>query len=99
MRTKKNIFFKMLYAIVFFIHKHNQYLTGIQLRLETKVGERLRFQHFSCIVINEATIIGMNCLIFQGVIIGVGTSGIPRIGNNVILSSGAKIIRWHHYRK
>ncbi|WP_272869425.1 serine O-acetyltransferase [Paraprevotella clara] len=34
----------------------------------------------------------MNCLIFQGVIIGVGTSGIPRIGNNVILSSGAKII-------
>ena len=43
-------------------------------------------------MINEATIIGMNCLIFQGVIIGVGTSGIPRIGNNVILSSGAKII-------
>ncbi|WP_281792619.1 hypothetical protein [Paraprevotella clara] len=34
----------------------------------------------------------MNCLIFQGVIIGVGTSGIPRIGNNIILSSGAKII-------
>lgn len=92
LRTKKNIFFKMLYAIVFLIHKHNQYLTGIQLRLETKVGEGLRFQHFSCIVINEATIIGKNCLIFQGVTIGVGTSGIPRIGNNVILSSGAKII-------
>ncbi len=35
---------------------------------------------------------GQNCLIFQGVTIGVGTSGIPRIGNNVILSSGAKII-------
>lgn len=43
-------------------------------------------------MINEATIIGKNCLIFQGVTIGVGTSGIPRIGNNVILSSGAKII-------
>lgn len=43
-------------------------------------------------MINEATIIGKNCLIFQGVTIGVGTSGIPRIGNNIILSSGAKII-------
>lgn len=43
-------------------------------------------------MINEATIIGKNCLIFQGVTIGVGTSGIPRIGDNVILSSGAKII-------
>lgn len=92
LRTKKNIFFKILYGIVFLIHKHNQYLTGIQLRIETKVGGGLRFQHFSCIVINEATIIGKNCLIFQGVTIGLGTSGIPYIGDNVILSSGAKII-------
>lgn len=47
LRTKKNIFFKMLYVIVFLIHKHNQYLTGIQLRLETKVGEGLRFLEFN----------------------------------------------------
>ena len=83
----------MLYAIVFLIHKHNQYLTGIQLRLETKVGEGLRFQHFSCIVINEATIIGKNCLIFQGVTIGVGTSGIPRIGNNVTIGANAVVTK------
>lgn len=92
LRTKKNILAKIMYALVFLIHKHNQYLTGIQMRLETRVEGGLRFQHFSCIVINEATVIGKNCLVFQGVTIGVGTSGIPRIGNNVILSSGVKVI-------
>lgn len=92
LRQKKGIVFKLLYCIVFLIHKHNQYLTGIQIRLETKVGGGLRFQHFSGIVINEGAIIGHHCLIFHGVTIGLASSGIPRIGNNVILSSGCKVI-------
>lgn len=82
--------------MVFLIHKHNQYLTGIQIRLETKVGEGLRFQHFSGIVINEAAVIGHHCLIFHGVTIGAASSGIPRIGNHVILSSGCKVIGGVH---
>lgn len=82
--------------MLFLIHKHNQYLSGIQIRLETKVGEELRFQHFSGIVINEAAVIGHHCLIFHGVIIGAASSGIPRIGNQVILSSGCKVIAGVH---
>lgn len=86
----------MFYGIVFFIHKHNQYLTGIQIRLETRVGGGLRFQHFSSIVINEASVIGHHCLIFQGVTIGAASSGIPQIGNYVILASGCKVIGGVH---
>lgn len=33
-----------------------------------------------------------NVLIFQGVTIGLGTSGIPKIGNNVVICAGSKII-------
>lgn len=92
LRTKKNILAKVCYVIVFLIHKHNQYLTGIQVRLETNIGGGLRFQHFSGIVINEGCKIGKNVLIFQGVTIGLGTSGIPKIGNNVVICAGSKII-------
>lgn len=96
LRQKRGLIFKLLYGMVFLIHKHNQYLTGIQIRLETKVGEGLRFQHFSGIVINEAAVIGHHCLIFHGVTIGAASSGIPRIGNHVILSSGCKVIGGVH---
>lgn len=92
LRQKKNLFFKLLYGVVFLIHKHNQYLTGIQVRLETQIGEGLRFQHFTGIVINQRAVIGKHCLIFQNVTIGTSESGIPKIGNNVILTSGCKVI-------
>lgn len=93
--SKKGIIFKILYYLVFFIHKHNQYVTGIQIPLGTKVGKGLCFSHFSCIVINSHCIIGDDCTIFQGVTIGSirgPKGGVPTIGNNVVISSGAKII-------
>ena len=86
---QKGIFFKLLYRIVFLIHKHNQYLTGIQLPIGTQIGEGLCFAHFSCIVINSTALIGKNCTIYHGVTIG-GVRG-PK-GDNVVISSGAKII-------
>ncbi|WP_196245996.1 serine O-acetyltransferase [Bacteroides fragilis] len=92
---QKGIFFKLLYRIVFLIHKHNQYLTGIQLPIGTQIGEGLCFAHFSCIVINSTALIGKNCTIYHGVTIGGvrgPKGGAPIIGDNVVISSGAKII-------
>lgn len=92
---QKGILFKLLYGIVFLIHKHNQYLTGIQLPIGTQIGEGLCFAHFSCIVINSTALIGKNCTIYHGVTIGGvrgPKGGAPIIGDNVVISSGAKII-------
>lgn len=59
-------------------------------------GGGIRFAHYSCIVINGNAEIGSNCLIYQGVTIGssrgVHHSGVPKIGNNVFIGPGAKII-------
>ena len=33
-----------------------------------------------------------NCLIFQGVTIGYSSSGVPQIGDNVVLTSGCKLL-------
>lgn len=95
LKTKNWILFKFIYQIVYLIHKHNQYLTGIQLPIGCKIGKGLNFSHFSCIVINEKSIIGENCTIFQGVTIGSvrgPKGGVPIIGDNVVICSGAKVI-------
>lgn len=95
LKEKRNWFHKILYGIVFLIHKHNQYLTGIQIAFGTQIGSGLTFSHFSCIVINSGAIIGKNCTIFQGVTIGSIRGikgGVPTIGDNVIIFAGAKII-------
>lgn len=55
---------KILLLVVKYIHKKNQYKTGIQLPIGTIVGGGLMFSHFSCVVINNKAIIGNNCTIF-----------------------------------
>lgn len=95
LKTKKGIVFKILFYIVFLIHKHNQYLTGIQIPIGTSVGSGLCFGHYSCIVVSKGTQIGNNCTIFQGTTIGNvrgPKGGTPKIGNNVVIAAGAIII-------
>lgn len=95
LKEKRNVFAKVLYLIVFAIYKHQQWLTGIQLAMGTKVGKGLCFGHFSCIIVNGNAKIGENCTIYQGVTIGSQRGpkgGVPQIGNNVVMFAGAKII-------
>lgn len=90
---KNNFISKILFKIVFLIHKHNQYKTGIQVDFKTNIGLGLFFNHFSCIVIDSSAIIGDNCTIMHGTTIGsVRSKGSPTIGNNVVLSAGSKVI-------
>lgn len=84
---------KILYYIVFFIHRHNQYKTGIQLPFGTTIGPGLCFSHFSCTVINVGAVIGNNFTMFQGCTVGSSRGiGIPVIGDNVVMSAGSKVI-------
>ena len=54
------------------------------------------FCHFSCIVIAQSVNIGKNVSIHQGVTIGRifngKYSGVPTIGDNVVIFSGAKVL-------
>ncbi len=94
LQTRKGLLWKFLFLIISLIHKHYQYLTGIQLSIGTQVGEGVNFPHFSCIIINGSDIIGKNCTIYQGVTIGSvrGKKGVPIIGDNVVIASHVQII-------
>lgn len=95
LKAKNGLFFKLIYAAVYLIYKHQQWLTGIQMPIGTKVGKGLVFAHFSNIVIGGGCEIGEYFTVFQGVTVGSfrdKKGGTPKIGSRVIVFAGAKII-------
>lgn len=79
-----------------FISQRTVRKTGIEIHPGAQIGRRLVIDHGTGIVIGETTIIGDDCLIYQGVTLG-GTGKDtgkrhPTIGNNVMISTGAKVL-------
>ncbi len=70
--------------------------TGIEIHPGAQIGKGFFIDHGSGVIIGETTIIGDNVTIYQGVTLG-GTGKEqgkrhPTIGNNVMISAGAKIL-------
>ena len=73
----------------------SQILTGIDLPCETRIGRRLKFEHFGGIIISGDTVIGDDVIIRHGVTMGLretGQRGAPTIGNGVEIGAGAKLL-------
>lgn len=70
--------------------------TGIEIHPGATIGRRLVIDHGHGVVIGETTEIGDDVLIYQGVTLGGTGKDIgkrhPTIGNNVMISSGAKVL-------
>lgn len=95
LKSSKNLFCRVCSIVVFAIHKHNQYKTGIQISIGHSIGGGLCFPHFGGIVINSGAKIGKNCTILQGVTIGSirgPKGGCPTIGDNVVIAAGSAVI-------
>jgi len=78
------------------ISQINRSITGIEIHPGAKIGRRLFIDHGMGVVIGETTIIGDDVTLYQGVTLG-GTGKErgkrhPTIGNNVIISAGAKVL-------
>ena len=70
--------------------------TGIEIHPGAKIGKGLFIDHGNGVIIGETTIIGDNVTLYQGVTLG-GTGKEkgkrhPTIGNNVMISAGAKVL-------
>src|SRR5690606_11091683 len=78
------------------LSQFNRFLTGIEIHPGASIGKGVFIDHGMGTVIGETTVIGDNVTIYQGVTLG-GTGKEtgkrhPTIGNNVMISAGAKII-------
>lgn len=78
----------------YFIERIVEITTGISIPACCKIGKGLRIHHFGGIILHPAVEIGDNCTLYHEVTIGDigGHGGAARIGNNVLVGAGAKII-------
>ena len=97
-----------MHRVAHFCYKHNlKFLarfvsqravrkTGIEIHPGATIGRRLVIDHGVGIVIGETTEIGDDVLIYQGVTLGGTGKDVgkrhPTIGNNVMISAGAKVL-------
>jgi serine O-acetyltransferase len=74
----------------------NRFLTGIEIHPAAEIGAGFFIDHGMGVVIGETTQIGENVTLYQGVTLGgTGKEGgkrHPTIGNNVVVSVGAKVL-------
>lgn len=70
--------------------------TGIEIHPGARIGKGFFIDHGNGVIIGETTVIGDNVTLYQGVTLG-GTGKEqgkrhPTIGNNVMISTGAKVL-------
>lgn len=73
-----------------------RFLTGIEIHPGAKIGRRFFIDHGMGVVIGETSVIGDDCMLYQGVTLG-GTGRErgkrhPTLGNGVVVGVGAKIL-------
>ena len=70
--------------------------TGIEIHPGAKIGKGLFIDHGTGVIIGETTVIGDNCTLYQGGTLGGNGKETgkrhPTLGNNVMVSAGAKIL-------
>lgn len=78
------------------ISQWSRFWTGIEIHPGAKIGRRLVIDHGMGIVIGETSIIGDDCLIYQGVTLGMtgkhGGKRHPTLGNNVMVGAGTIVL-------
>lgn len=92
-----HIFYKLkLYFIARLVSELGRLITFIEIHPGARIGKRLVMDHGAGIVIGETSVIGNDCVLFQGVTLG-GLSHKPvkrhpTLGHGVMIGAGAKIL-------
>lgn len=84
------------FTIARIISQWARHKTGIEIHPGAQIGKGLFIDHGMGVVIGETTVIGDNCLLYQGVTLG-GTGKDkgkrhPTLGDNVMVGAGAKVL-------
>jgi serine O-acetyltransferase len=76
------------YSLFLWARSHLQ----IEVPRTTAIDAGFRIDHFGPLLINAQVIAGKRLTVSQGVVIGQTKTGIPRLGDNVRIAVGAKVI-------
>lgn len=95
-RLAHALYRRRLFTLARVISQISRFFTGIEIHPGARIGRGLFIDHGMGVVIGETAEIGDNVTMYQGVTLG-GTGKEkgkrhPTIGNNVMISTGAKIL-------
>lgn len=95
-RVAHRLYEKKHYFLARYISQRGVRKTGIEIHPGAKIGKGFFIDHGNGVIIGETAIIGDNVTLYQGVTLG-GTGKEhgkrhPTIGNNVMISAGAKVL-------
>ena len=95
-RLAHKLYLRGHYFLARYISQRAVRKTGIEIHPGAKIGKGLFIDHGNGVIIGETTIIGDNVTLYQGVTLG-GTGKEhgkrhPTVGNNVMISAGAKVL-------
>ncbi len=97
MHRRANFFYRhRLFFLARLISQRAARKTGIEIHPAAKLGRRLVIDHGTGVVIGETAEIGDDVIIYQGVTLGGTGKDVgkrhPTVGNNVMISAGAKVL-------
>jgi serine O-acetyltransferase len=94
--TVRSVIFRKMFSLIYkVLYKFVQIVTGVELPCEATVGRNFVIDHFGGIIVSGFARFGDNCLIRNGVVVGlrrVDQKTAPIIGDNVDIGSGAKLL-------
>ncbi|GFI15978.1 serine acetyltransferase [Lachnospiraceae bacterium] len=95
-RIAHKMYLKKHYFLARWISQRGVRRTGIEIHPGAQIGKGFFIDHGNGVIIGETTVIGDNVTLYQGVTLG-GTGKEqgkrhPTIGNNVMISAGAKVL-------
>lgn len=95
-RFAHKLYEKKHYFLARWISQRAAHTTGIEIHPGARIGKGLFIDHGHGVIIGETTIIGDNCTLYQGVTLGGNGKEKgkrhPTLGNNVMVSAGAKVL-------
>ena len=95
-RVAHRLYEKKHYFLARWISQRAAHVTGIEIHPGAQIGKGLFIDHGHGVIIGETTVIGDNCTLYQGVTLGGNGKEKgkrhPTIGNNVMVSAGAKVL-------
>ena len=85
-----------MFFVARWISQLTKWFTGIEIHPAAKIGRRLVIDHGTGIVIGATAEIGDDCLLYQGVTLGVTGNVVgkrhPTLGNIIMVGAGAKVL-------
>ena len=95
-RLAHRMYLRRHYFLARWISQKGVRKTGIEIHPGARIGKGFFIDHGNGVIIGETTVIGDNVTLYQGVTLG-GTGKEqgkrhPTIGNNVMISTGAKVL-------